>query len=153
MANQRAAALFSVRIYSTLLRAYPTEFRCEYGRTMTQVFRDLCLAEGGIGLIWLWLRTLLDISISAPGEHMTILWGDLRYGARMLLKNYTFTAVAVVALALGIGANSAIFSVVNAIVLRPLAFPDLDRLVVVYNSRPENGMSKLGVAPADFIDR
>jgi putative ABC transport system permease protein len=119
---------------------------------MTEVFKDMCLTEKGFGLIWLWMRTFLDISISAPGEHMTILWSDLRYGARMLLKNYTFTAVAVIALALGIGANSAIFSVVNALVLRPLAFPDLDRLVAVYNSRPENGVFRLNVAPADFVD-
>ena len=83
---------------------------------------------------------------------MAILLSDLRYGARMLVKNYTFTAVAVIALSLGIGANSAIFSVVNVLVLRPVAFPDLDRLVAVYNSRPENGVFRMSVAPADFDD-
>jgi hypothetical protein len=62
---------------------------------------------------------------------------DLRYGFRTLRKNPTFTAVAMLALALGIGANTGIFSVVNGVLLRPLSFPDPDRLLIIFETSPE----------------
>jgi putative ABC transport system permease protein len=80
------------------------------------------------------------------------LWQDVRFGMRMLVKNPMFTAIAVVALALGIGANSAIFSVVNTILLRPLPYHDPERLVMVWEDDTKGGFPKDTPAAANFID-
>jgi putative ABC transport system permease protein len=83
---------------------------------------------------------------------MQTIWQDLRYGARMLLKNSGFTLIAVITLGLGIGANTAIFSLTNALLLRPFDFQDLDRLVVVSGTMPQQDGRFYRVAPADFAD-
>jgi putative ABC transport system permease protein len=78
------------------------------------------------------------------------LWQDVRYGLRAMRSNWGFTAVAVVALALGVGANTAIFSVVNAVLLRPLQYPNAGRLVAIQelNREGRRGQS----TPANFLD-
>ena len=77
---------------------------------------------------------------------------DLRYGMRVLVANPAFTIVAVVALALGIGANSVIFSVVNAVLLRPLPFKDPQQLVMVWENAAHFGFPKNTPSPANFLD-
>jgi predicted permease len=77
---------------------------------------------------------------------------DLRFAARVLLKNPGFTAVAVVALALGIGANSAIFSVVNTVLLRPLPYKNPERVVMVFEDNSKLGYPRDTPAPANYID-
>jgi putative ABC transport system permease protein len=77
-------------------------------------------------------------------------WRDIRFGLRMLAKNPAFTAVAVLTLALGIGANTAIFSVIDAALLRPLPYPNADRIVVLYQLDQDKQTDT--PAPADFLD-
>src|SRR5206468_4321615 len=77
---------------------------------------------------------------------------DLRYAGRTLLKSPGFTFVAIVTLALGIGANTAVFSMVRALLLRPVTFGALDRMIWVWSTDPKSGLKSLNVSVADFLD-
>ncbi len=81
---------------------------------------------------------------------MESFWQDIRYGLRMLLKAPGFSLVAIAALALGIGANTAIFSVVNAVILRPLPFEESNRLMMVFHSYPGIGLSRATISPVTW---
>lgn len=77
---------------------------------------------------------------------------DLRHGARSTFRNRGFTAIAVLTLALGIGASASIFSVVRSVLLRPLPFPESERLVEVWETRPERDMFQISFTYANFFD-
>jgi putative ABC transport system permease protein len=84
---------------------------------------------------------------------MQTIWQDLRYGARMLTKRPGFTLIAMITLALGIGANTAIFSIVNSTLLRPLAYPNAERLMTIWEDhRARSGPEREWTSPPGFAD-
>src|SRR4026208_2120341 len=86
---------------------------------------------------------------------MRTLFADLRYAFRVLSRTPSFALAVVAVLALGIGANTAIFSIVNAVLLRPLPFDDGDRLVRLFPTPPQTsfpGMTRFSVSPGNFLD-
>src|SRR6266487_6884489 len=88
---------------------------------------------------------------------MSIPWrrcvmNDLKFAFRQLLKNPGFAAVAVLTLALGIGANTAIYSVVDGVLLRPLPFADPERVLMVWQNDTHHGAPREWVSPANFLD-
>jgi len=86
------------------------------------------------------------------GNWLHSVFADCRYGARQLRKNPGFTFVAALTLALGIGANTYIFSVVDALLLRPIKFPDPGRVVALWERVPNAGLDRNELAPANFLD-
>lgn len=129
MAWRRSA----VRIYRALLFAYPAEFRREYGSQMQQLFEDRLQSEPALRV---WLDTLPDLAFSAVKEHLHILAADLVYGARLIRKSPAFTLVALFTMALGIGATTAVFSLINAVLIRSLPYGGPERLVYIWMPNP-----------------
>src|SRR5207248_9377290 len=91
------------------------------------------------------------LRISAFGFRISAM-NDLRFAWRQLLKNPGFAAVAVLTLALGIGANTAIFSVVNAVLLKPLPYAEPGKLVRIYTEFPTMDLKKFWMSPPEFMD-
>jgi predicted permease len=120
----------SERLYRWLLRLYPRDFRDEYGDEMSLLFRD----RATDGPARLWLQVLGDLAFHAPREHWIVMKQDLRYAVRTLLSAPTFALTVIATLALGIGANSVIFSAVDAVLLRDAPVSDPDSLVSVYTT-------------------
>jgi putative ABC transport system permease protein len=159
--------------YKLLLLAFPSRVRREFGRDMEQMLTDQ-LAEArrlraSVGRVWISaavdaFRFGLVERFAAPSGGLRTVgfkrgrWWmlafkqDIRYAARLLFKQPAISAVAILTLALGIGANTAIFSAVNAVLLRPLPYPDADRLVMIWEKRHREGVLNNVVSAADFVD-
>ncbi len=132
-ATSRRKEARSARAFRAFLTLYPTAFRDEYGRELALVFVDRYRdAAGPWDRTLLWLEAVAGILAEAPKEHGRMLLQDLRYASRMLRQHALVTTTIVVTLGLGIGANTAVFSLLNAVALRAvLPVPDPDRLFTV----------------------
>jgi putative ABC transport system permease protein len=154
--------------YRLLLRAFPPDVRREFGDDMAAMFA-MQVGEARRqqrSVVALWIRGAADAVANGLGERlggmrppkwkwrswMRAFLQDTKYALRMLARQPGVTVIAVLTLALGIGANTAIFSAVNAVLLRPLPYDGADRIVTVWEKRQAEGVLDNVVAPADFLD-
>jgi hypothetical protein len=122
------------------------EEKMKQGMTSKDALRAVRLERGS-------LEVTKEVVRSAGWESFVeTLWQDLRFATRMLRKSPVFTAVAVLTLTLGIGATTAIFSVVDGVVLRRLPYRDPSRLVSMYEDRSSTGFHRRQFTPANFAD-
>jgi putative ABC transport system permease protein len=132
-----------MRVYRALLRLLPLEFRDRFGRDLEDVFRAQqreAADTGTAGRLGLWLETLSGLLLVAPREHLSILRQDTVLAWRMMRRRPALSIAAVSILAIALGATTAVFSVVNAVILRPLPYPAPERIVVI-NERDRDGSS------------
>src|SRR6266436_10252605 len=138
----------SDRLYRALLRLFPFDFRSEFESEMAQTFREqrhyAKRRRGTLGLLALWWETIAGIFTTAPAEHLSMLRQDTRYALRMMRKNLGYTAVAIITLAMGIGVNTAIVSVIDAVLLKPLPYQQGDQLVMLHKRAEKAGVDGMG---------
>ena len=138
--------------FSEELQAYLemlTEIKIREGLTSQEARRSALVELGGVEQVKERVREI------RMGQFIETTWQDVRCGVRALVKSPIFTAVTVLSLALGIGANTAIFSVVNGLLLRPLPYPDAGRIVDVWHTPPQQsfpGLDTFSVSPANYLD-
>ena len=142
-----------LRWFRHLLRLLPADFQADYARDMERTFdaqhRQAAREQG----VWrLWIDTIADLLRTAPREHAAQAAQDAAYAVRMFRVAPGFTAVAVLTLAVGIGANTAVFSIVDAVLLRPLPYPDSDRLVRVFETRVRDGLFQNSASGPNALD-
>jgi predicted permease len=138
-------------MYRLLLHCYPASFQHEYGEEMRAVFaRRRREAAGPFGVAALWLAAIGEVLCNAALVHLDILRQDLAYTRRVLRRAPGFAITAILVVALGIGATTAAFSVTDFVLIRPLPFPDPDRLVKIWESTP--GYPVMELSPPNYRD-
>jgi putative ABC transport system permease protein len=143
------------RMYRALLRLFPFDFRSEFETEMEQTFREqrhyAQRRKGTLGLLALWWETIAGIFTTAPAEHLSMLRQDTRYALRMMRKNLGYTTVAIFTLALGIGVNTAIVSVIDAVLLKPLPYQEGNQLVMLHKHAERAGIN-VGFSVPEITD-
>jgi putative ABC transport system permease protein len=146
----------ATRLYRTLLKLLPFDFRSDFGPEMETVFheqhQEAGRRGGAPGVLRLWWETIVGIFKTAPSEHAAMFAQDARFALRMMRKNPGYTLAAVLTLGLGIGVNSAIFSVVHAVLLKPLPYEHGDRLVTLEQQAPRAGLLRQPFSVAETND-
>ena len=136
---------------NALLRLYPASFRQEYGAEMRADFQQRSKHSSGMsGRFALWISLIFDTLFNATAVHCDILRQDLRYTWRTLRRSPGFALMAVLVIALGIGATTAAFSVTDYVLLRPLPFRDPERLVKLWERVPN--YSRIELSPSNYRD-
>ena len=147
---------FSQKLFRALVRVLPFDFRMNYEGEMEGVFREqqreVDERGGFLEALRLWKETIVGIFTTAPREHWQILTSDCGYALRMMRKNAAFTAVAILTLALGIGANTAIFSVVHSVLLRSLPYPQANQLIFIRQQEKKLGIEDLSFSVKEIED-
>ena len=140
-----------MRLFDLILHLYPSSFRNEYGDELRALFaRRRREAGGPIGSTALWFVTLVEVAGNAALVHLDIFKQDLSYTGRILRRSPGFAATAIAIVALGIGATTAAFSVTDFVLLRPLPFPEPDRLVKLWERTP--GYARMELSAANYRD-
>ena len=127
---------FGERVYRWLLRLYPRDFSDDYADEMTYLYRDRRRAEGATTV---WLAFVVDLARTAPREQVATLVQDVRHAWRTWRRTPALALAAILTLALGVGVNTAVFSVVHGVLLKSLPYPDADRLVEVFEDNTRAG--------------
>ena len=128
---------FSLRLYRWLLRLYPAGFRENYAEPLQRELRDeLRESSGAAAQGRLWMRLMADLAISVPVQIAREASQDARHTLRLWSRRRLHTGFAILALAIGIGANTGVFSVVNALLLQALPFREPERLAALVNFSP-----------------
>ena len=137
--------------YRALLHLYPSSYRAEYGDEMSGIFaQQLRMASGPLSKCGLWIGAFFEVLSNALAVHWQITRRDLRYSFRSLLRSPGFTLTAILLITIGIGANAAIFTLADFVLVRPLPFPEPQRLVKVWEKHP--GYSFMELSPANYRD-
>jgi len=143
-----------IRLYRRLLYLYPSSFRVEYGDEMCALFAERSTGVNGIARAGLLFGAVADVGTNAIAAHWDLLLQDLRYTLRSLKHSRGFAVAAVLVIAIGVGANTAAFSVADFALLRPLPFPDQNTLVrLCWGPRTGGGWGCMNqLSPANYRD-